>query len=167
MGYTYDLTDAMAKSNGLTAEKVIWVPTLVNPKVNKVIFNPPATIVLWDDNTKTVVRCHEDDTYNPEYGFMMCCAKKLFGNTARYRDVIQKWCWDNDKCSVEYCAYKAYMKSVENIPPHNLRGIEDNLKTLSTKRLEHLLKNPYFNKDFKNVIYKTLCDKRREMRACI
>lgn len=155
MGYIYDML-------GKT-----WALERVIPEIKNVIFNPPATIVLWADNTKTVVRCHKDDTYNPEYGFMMCCTKKLFGNTSKYRDIVQKWCWDNEKCSVEYCNYKAYMKSAENIPPRNLKDIERNLKTLSTKKLEHLLKNPYFNKDFKNVIYKTLCDKRREMRTCI
>lgn len=29
------------------------------PKIERVIFNPPATIVFWDDKTKTVVKCSE------------------------------------------------------------------------------------------------------------
>ena len=49
-------------------------------KVEKVIFNKPATIVFWSDNTKTVVVCGENDTYDPEKGFFIACAKKLFGN---------------------------------------------------------------------------------------
>ena len=48
-----------------------------NPK--KVIFNDPATIVLWDDGTKTVVKCSEGDTYDPEKGFMLCYLKRLMG----------------------------------------------------------------------------------------
>lgn len=28
-------------------------------KVDKVIYNPPATIVFWNDGTKTVVKCQE------------------------------------------------------------------------------------------------------------
>lgn len=49
-------------------------------KVEKVIFNKPATIVFWSDNTKTVVVCGKDDTYDKEKGFFIACAKKLFGN---------------------------------------------------------------------------------------
>lgn len=49
-------------------------------KVKKVIFNRPATIVFWSDGTKTVVKCGENDMYDPEKGFYIACAKKLFGN---------------------------------------------------------------------------------------
>ena len=49
-------------------------------KVEKVIFNKPATIIFWSDNTKTVVVCGENDTYDKEKGFYIACAKKLFGN---------------------------------------------------------------------------------------
>ena len=44
----------------------------------KVIFNDPATIVFWKDGTKTVVKCMEGDTYNPEVGLAMCVCKKLY-----------------------------------------------------------------------------------------
>lgn len=46
----------------------------------KVIFHDPATIVLWTDGTKTVVKCSEGDTYDPEKGFMLCYLKKLLGD---------------------------------------------------------------------------------------
>lgn len=45
----------------------------------KVIFHDPATIVLWGDGTKTVVKCSEGDTYDPEKGYMLCYLKKLMG----------------------------------------------------------------------------------------
>ena len=38
-------------------------------QVRNVIFNPPATIVFWEDGMKTVVKCSKDDTYDPERGF--------------------------------------------------------------------------------------------------
>lgn len=44
----------------------------------RVIFNPPATIVHWSDGTKTVAKCNEQDTFSEEVGFAMACAKKLF-----------------------------------------------------------------------------------------
>lgn len=49
-------------------------------KVTKVIYHNPATIVFWSDGTKTVVKCDKNDTYDPEKGFYIACAKKLFGN---------------------------------------------------------------------------------------
>ena len=59
------------------------------PEVDKVIFNEPATIVMWKDGTKTVVKCHPDDCYDPEKGFLLCCAKKLLGG-GKYNDVMRK-----------------------------------------------------------------------------
>ena len=56
----------------------------------QVIYNDPATIVLWDDGSKTVVKCHPDDVYDPEKGFLLCCAKKLMGNKGRYNDEMRK-----------------------------------------------------------------------------
>ena len=52
-------------------------------KVQKVIYNKPATIVFWSDETKTVVVCDKKDKYDPEKGFYIACAKKLFGNDYR------------------------------------------------------------------------------------
>ena len=48
--------------------------------IEKVIFNPPATIVLWNDGTKTVVKCHVKDRYSKEVGLAMCISKKLLDN---------------------------------------------------------------------------------------
>jgi hypothetical protein len=57
--------------------------TLPDLKVQKVIYNKPATIVFWSDDTKTVVVCDKKDKYDPEKGFYIACAKKLFGNDYR------------------------------------------------------------------------------------
>ena len=61
--------------------------------IKDVIFNDPATIVLWKDGTKTVVKCQKDkgDTYNPELGLAMCIIKKMCGNKGNYNDVFNKW----------------------------------------------------------------------------
>lgn len=47
--------------------------------IKKVIFSGPCTIVLWGDGTKTMVRCLEDDFYDPEKAVMMAYLKKHFG----------------------------------------------------------------------------------------
>lgn len=59
-------------------------------EVEKVIYNYPATIVLWKDGTKTVVKCSDKDYYDKLTGFLMCLAKKAYGNTGRFNDVIRE-----------------------------------------------------------------------------
>lgn len=44
--------------------------------IKKVIFNPPCTIVLWSDNTKTIVKA-TDELFDPEKGVAMACMKKM------------------------------------------------------------------------------------------
>lgn len=61
------------------------------PEIEDVIFNGPATIVLWHDGTKTVVKCGPDDTYSKEHGLAMCIAKKALGNKGNYNEVFKKW----------------------------------------------------------------------------
>ena len=50
---------------------------LLVPQIKKVIYNPPATVIIWSDDTKTVVKCQEDDIYNKETGFLLCVMKKV------------------------------------------------------------------------------------------
>lgn len=46
-------------------------------KIKKVIFSDPATIVLWEDGTKTVVKTQKGDQYDPEKGLAMACMRKI------------------------------------------------------------------------------------------
>ena len=62
------------------------------PPIKKVIFNDPATIVFWRDETKTVVKCQKDDKYDKMTGLAMAISKKAFGNKGRYYDIFKKWC---------------------------------------------------------------------------
>lgn len=59
--------------------------------IKKVIFNAPATIVLWTDNTKTVVKCGKNDTYDLEKGLALCIAKKYLGNKSNFNNVFKEW----------------------------------------------------------------------------
>lgn len=61
-------------------------------KIRKVIFHNPATIVFWEDGTKTVVKCMKGDVYNYEMGIAMCMLKKIFGDSYRYfKKDVKKW----------------------------------------------------------------------------
>ena len=98
--------------NGNIESKILWadpeyvVPTTLDEAHNycvhdtvnssrmmikKVIFNNPATIVLWSDGSKTVVKCSEEDTFDPEKGLAMAMVKKAFGNEGNYYNEIKKW----------------------------------------------------------------------------
>ena len=55
-------------------------PETLSMTIKKVIFNPPATIIIWDDKTKTVVKAQEDEPYDPEKGMAMCIAKHIYGD---------------------------------------------------------------------------------------
>lgn len=60
------------------------------PKIEKVIFNDPATIVMWADGTKTVVKA-VDEGFDPEKGLAMAISKKALGNEGNYYNTIRKY----------------------------------------------------------------------------
>ena len=61
------------------------------PEIKNVIFNDPATIVFWEDGTKTVVKCQDGDEFDPEKGLAMAIAKKAYGNKGNYCNKLKKW----------------------------------------------------------------------------
>ena len=65
---------------------------MCNVSIRKVIFNDPATIVFWSDNTKTVVKCGPEDTFDMEKGLAMAIVKKMAGNDNRFHKVFKQWC---------------------------------------------------------------------------
>ena len=72
------------------------IPTTM-PNIVNVIYNKPATIVFWDDGTKTVVKCGKHDKYTGEHGLVMAIVKKLYGNNGRYYDIIRKWLPEDER----------------------------------------------------------------------
>lgn len=55
-----------------------------------VIFNDPATIIIWADGTKTVVKA-ENEKFDPEKGLAMAISKKVLGNKYDYYEVFKKY----------------------------------------------------------------------------
>lgn len=66
------------------------------PNIENVIFNDPATIVFWDDGTKTIVKCQKEtgDTFSKENGLAMAIAKRAYGNKGNFNDIFKKWIGD-------------------------------------------------------------------------
>lgn len=67
------------------------------PQIKDVIYNDPATIVFWEDGTKTVVKCGDYDIYDPEKGLAMAIAKKTLGNQGNYYETLKSWLPEDDE----------------------------------------------------------------------
>lgn len=79
-------------------------------KIDKVIFNNPATIVIWANGDKTVVKC-DGEKYDPEKGLAMAITKYLLGNNqGYYYDIFKKWLPKKKTHSK-----KAVLKAVEKV----------------------------------------------------
>lgn len=69
------------------------------PEIKKVIFSNPATVVLWSDGTKTIVKCQDGDTYDKEKGLALAICKKAIGTNkskSNFNDIFKKWCDSED-----------------------------------------------------------------------
>ena len=64
---------------------------MCNVSIRKVIFNNPATVVMWSDGTKTVVKCSPEDTYDMEKGLAMAIVKKMVGNDNRFHKIFKQY----------------------------------------------------------------------------
>ena len=60
------------------------------PSIKKVIFNCPATVILWGNGSKTVVKAN-NEPFDREKGLAMAISKKFFGNKGNYMNHFKKW----------------------------------------------------------------------------
>nr|DAI00994.1 MAG TPA: hypothetical protein [Caudoviricetes sp.] len=65
--------------------------SIIGIYIKDVRFSPPATIVFWSDNTKTVVKAQNDEPFDAEKGLMACIIKRITGNTGRYNELFKKY----------------------------------------------------------------------------
>lgn len=77
-------------SVGYKNPRCIGVPKIPSDMTYKrVIFNDPATIVIWEDGSKTIVKCQKGDVYDPEKGLALCFMKKALGNKGNFNNVLK------------------------------------------------------------------------------
>lgn len=106
--YSYEFSNGMSISAGAIRGKNPYAEiTLDRPRemllrpsadligdfwsgIDKVIFNEPATIILWKDGTKTVVKA-VDEPFDREKGFAMAVLKKMAGNKGNYFNKVKRW----------------------------------------------------------------------------
>lgn len=58
--------------------------------INRVIYSNPAVVVFWSDGTKTVAKCSKQDTYNPEFGLLLCYCYRTIGKE-KVMKLIHDW----------------------------------------------------------------------------
>lgn len=84
---THALTDALYENATLKEEcdGIAYIPD-----IDEVIFNGPATIVKWEDGTKTVSKARGGDEFDPLFGLMACAVRKVTRNRDHMVDVCEE-----------------------------------------------------------------------------
>ena len=63
--------------------------------IDRVIFNEPATIIKWKDETKTVVKA-QNEPYDKEKGLAMALVKRFCGDKGNFSDIFRKFIDDEE-----------------------------------------------------------------------
>lgn len=103
---------------GFTRYDLMTKTTKETSKIKNVIFNDTATIVFWSDGTKTVVKCGENDIYDPEKGLAMAVAKKYLGTNkshSNYMDEFKKWLPKEEELSDPFSDFRDSIKKLAEI----------------------------------------------------
>ena len=70
---------------GIETDKESKAPNA--PKAKQVILNDPATVVIWQDGTKTVTKAKDGDEYDDKVGLLLCAVRKASNNRIRVEDM--------------------------------------------------------------------------------
>lgn len=131
MDWTKDRQDLIIISEQQLREMLtVTVPNKF--KIKRVIYNGPATIIFWDDGTKTVVKCHDEDNYDRRIGFLYACAKRLYDlsgynkPSAENRKPFDSWiaAWTGRKAEVYEEEKKPETTPAQDVYGMVSRGIE-------------------------------------------
>lgn len=61
-----------------------------NMDYKRIIFNRRATIILWKDGTKTIVKSAKNEAFDPEKGVAVAFMKKALGNANAHNKILRK-----------------------------------------------------------------------------
>ena len=89
-----ELKQKMAKSKEQENKDLV---NAFNGIIDKVIFNDPATIIVFKNGEKVIVKCQEGDTYDKEKGLALAIIKFAFGNTSYFNTIFKKWLPEDDE----------------------------------------------------------------------
>ena len=72
-------------------KKIIFpdlMTTEPKPSPSRIIYNNPATIVFWNDGTKTVVKLAKGEKFNKYYAFCAALAKRIYGTNSALTKLV-------------------------------------------------------------------------------
>lgn len=101
--------------------------------IKKVIFNDPATIVIWGDGSKTAVKAQKGEKYDKEKGLALCYMKKILGNKSNFNNVFREWI----KPEVTGFYDKKHPElGIQDIPPKNSAKLPSNQARIKSSELK-------------------------------
>ena len=102
----------------------VWIPgEPEHTAAKQVIYNPPATIAIWPDGSKTVVKCDERDTYDPKLGLALCYMKKMMGSSRAFNDALRAGKAEEEADKTDRGrAFAKRMVSEEKVLPYALQA---------------------------------------------
>ena len=112
---TSNVATGTVNNASVSTRKVAYNSMWKRTKIKNVIFNDPATIVFWSDGTKTVVKCGENDIYDPEKGLAMAVSKKCLGTNkshSNYMDEFKKWLPKEEELSDPFKDFRDSIKKL-------------------------------------------------------
>lgn len=82
------------------------------PRIKKVTYSKPVTIIRWDDDTITKSFCDEVDNYDELTGFLMCVIKKMVP-AKEMRKLFSKYVYGDDPKYIKRIVPKKDRKKVD------------------------------------------------------
>ena len=82
----------ISEIDNIPYHKLYTNSTYMNMKaitVKKIIYNDPATVVFWEDGTKTVVKRSKGEKNNHYTAFCAALAKKIYKNNSKVNKIVQ------------------------------------------------------------------------------
>lgn len=87
------LSNGLFYSKASTGMAVNYASMFLSPlkhswDVKKIIYNDPATIVFWEDGTKTVVKRGKNEPFSKYHAFCAALAKKLYSTNSAVNRIV-------------------------------------------------------------------------------
>lgn len=71
-------------------QSTINLRTISEPVIKEILSNGPATIIFWNDGTKTIVKREIDDEDDLYDAVANALAKKAFGSTSKFHKIVNE-----------------------------------------------------------------------------
>lgn len=81
------------------------------PRIKKVTYSKPVTLIRWDDDTITKAFCDEVDNYDELTGFLMCIIKKMMP-AKEMRKLFSKYVYGDDPKYIKRIVPKKERKKI-------------------------------------------------------